>query len=253
MTIKLQQKKGIQIKNSGQCTNFGGLQIVDNRLYTIKTKRNNRVSAISVYQNYPKQKHITHKYKDCLLHGNDMTYYNNQLYIAPCSNFCGLISTQTWEFTRLDCNLHINAIAHYKNNKFFVLCEAGATYKIAIVQHEGSRLIELNSWIVNNTKANQGYTISQGMAYNPNSKSIYVVFTNQDYQSNVILKSGIYTTEPDVIYLSKKATAGKYELEGITFKKDGTMLLGSNLPSGKDSIFISTVTRHYNLKDLKDT
>ena len=242
---KLNEKQGMRVNNVGQCTNFGSLDIAGRKMFTIKTKKTNDVSAISVYPDYEKAKRINHKFKNCLNHGNDLAYYNGKLYIAPCDYFCGVVDTDTWGFQRLECTIQISGIAHYKNKKFIALSEAwGDSYKLSIVKPFGNQLSILDTWIVSNPMANSGYTTSQSITYNADQKEVYVVFTNIDGRSNVILRSGIRATKPDYCLTSKHSTCGLYELEGIAFDNKGIMVLGSNLPSGKDSIFTSEVFRY---------
>jgi hypothetical protein len=255
-TIKLNEEKGIQVNNVGQCTNFGGIAITGKQMYTIKTKRNNRISVISYYPDYQKKKRESHKFKDQLLHGNDLTYYNGKLYVAPCGNFVGEISTDTWEFRRIECNFNVSAITHYKGNRFIILTNVGyGCFMLSMAKLSDNEMFETTNWVVNDEKMTntEGYTISQSIAYNKNNDSVFVVFTKNDYQSNIVLRCGIFDRNPIICYQSKKATLGKYELEGIDFDNEGRMILGSNLPSGKDSIFVSDVTRFYGKKDLQKT
>ena len=241
---KLNEAKGIRIRTIGDCTNFGGLDLVGNKLYTIKTSRNNLTSYISEYPSYESEDgRISHRYSGCLNHGNDLAYYNGDLYVAPCGQFCEIVSTNTWEHRRIESDIYISAIAHYNAKRFIVLSDSGGVaYRLSIVKDTGGRFTLLNSWIVNNPMAQSGYTISQGMAYNKDQQEIYVVFTNGDYQRNVIIRSGIYVNDPDTVYKSKKSTNGRYELEGIGFTKKGKMVIGANMPSGKDMIFTSNVS-----------
>ena len=241
----LSEKQGIPVKNVGECTNFGGLDIVGRKLYTIKTKKTNDVSAISVYQDYEKPKRTSYKFRNCLNHGNDLAYYDGKLYVAPCDAFCGVVDTKTWSFERLASTEQISGITHYKNKKFIVLSEAwGDTYRLSIVKTLGNQFIALDSWRVWNPMASKGYTTSQAITYNPDQQEIYAVFTNVDGRSNVILRSGVFATEPDYCLTSKRSTGGLYELEGIAFDNKGIMILGSNLPSGKDAIFTSDIFKY---------
>lgn len=241
---KLNEVKGIRIRTIDDCTNFGGLDVVGNKLYTIKTSRNNLTSYISEYPSYESEDgRVSHRYSGCLNHGNDLAYYDGNLYVAPCDQYCEVISTDTWEHRRIESDIYISAISHYNARRFLVLSDSGGnTYKLSIVKDIGNRLSLLNSWIVNNPMASLGYTISQGMAYNKDQKEVYVVFSNVDYMRNVIIRSGIYASEPDTVYKSKKSANGRYELEGIGFTKKGKMIIGSNMPSGRDMIFTSNVS-----------
>ena len=54
ITKALNEKKIITIKDVGGCTNFGGLDLVGSKMFTVKTKSNNKLSYISVYKNYKK-------------------------------------------------------------------------------------------------------------------------------------------------------------------------------------------------------
>lgn len=242
---QLSEKQGIQVKNVGQCTNFGSLDIVGRKMFTIKTKKTNDVSAISVYQDYEKPKRTSYKFRNCLNHGNDIAYYDGKLYVAPCDTFCGVIDTKDWNFDRLATTEQISGIAHYKDKKFITLSEAwGDYYRLSIAKIVGFQLVTLSSWMVWNRMASQGYTTSQAITYNADQKEVYVVFTNIDGRSNVILRSGIRATEPDYCLVSKHSSGGLYELEGIAFDNKGIMVLGSNLPSGKDAVFTSDIFKY---------
>lgn len=248
---KLNEVKGIRIRTIGDCTNFGGLDLVGNKLYTIKTARDNTISYISEYPTYTSEDgRISHKFVNCFSHGNDLAYCDGDLYVAPCDYFCEIVSTDTWNHRRIGSDVYVSAIAHYKAKKFFVFSGInGMSYTLSIVKDVGDRLKLVNSWMVNNPMASSGYTISQGMSYNKDQQEIYVVFTNTDYQRNVIVRSGIYATDPDTVYKSKKMTDGRYELEGIGFAKKGRMIIGSNMPSGKDCIFTSEVSTRTTAED----
>lgn len=87
VTKKLNEKKLIQIKNVGGCTNFGAFTIVGSKMYTIKTKSDNKLSYISVYKNYKKMTRANHKFANCMGHGNGIAYANGNLYIAPCDSY----------------------------------------------------------------------------------------------------------------------------------------------------------------------
>lgn len=75
--------------NISGCTNFGGLDMNGNVMFTIKTKSNNALSYISRYPNFAKTKHKNHKYAKCMGHGNDLAFNpgNGHLYVAPCDSF----------------------------------------------------------------------------------------------------------------------------------------------------------------------
>lgn len=248
---KLNEVKGIRVKTIGDCTNFGGLDLVGNKLYTIKTARSNTVSYISEYPSYTSENGRTsHRYENCLNHGNDIAYHDGNIYVAPCSQFCEVVSTDTWTHRRIGSDVFVSAIAHYSGKKFIVLTESGGTtYKLALVKDTGGKLTLIDSWVVSNPMASEGYTVSQGMAYNKDQQEIYVVFTNVDYQRNVIIRSGVYANAPDAVFKSKKSTNGRYELEGIGFTKKGRMIIGSNMPSGKDCIFTSEVSTRTTAED----
>ena len=239
----LKEQQGILVKNVGQCTNFGGLDIDGKTLYTIKTKKTNDLSAISVYPDYQKAKRTSHKFRNCLNHGNDLAYHDGKLYVAPCDRFCGVVDTKTWDFRRLECpNIQISGITYYKNGKFIVLSAAwGDSYWLSIMKPLGDKISLIASWEVANPMAALGYTTSQGITYSASYKEVFTVFTNVDGRSNVILRSGIRATEPDFCYTSKRSDSGLYELEGISFGPNNVLVLGSNLPSGKDSVFTSDI------------
>ncbi len=248
---KLREEKGIRIRTLDNCTNFGGLDMNGDKLFTIKTNRENTLSIISTYPTYKNERRTSYRFCNCLNHGNDIAYHASNLYIAPCAQYIGKVSTTKWEFKRIECDVYASAIAHYQRKKYLILSDAnGLTYKISIAKEEGDEMEILDTWYVENPKAAEGYTISQGMAYNKNQKEIYVVFTNQDYMSNIILRSGIYANRPDTCYRSMHSTNGRYEFEGVGFTKKGRLIIGSNLPSGQDSIFISDVTMNTDMSDI---
>ena len=239
VTRKLNEKKSILVKNVYGCTNFGGLDILGNMMFTIKTRPDNQLSTISVYPNFKKTKRYNYKYAGCMYHGNDLTYNNGLLYVAPCDNFVEVVNTGDWSHYRLYSDIHVSAIAHYQANQFIVLCGNGGNfYQLAIMEPRGNKMEALSIWNVNNPKSPL-FTISQGMTFNKRNGKIYVVFTKNDKHRNVILVSGVGVPDPELCLTSKKSS-GKYELEGVAVNSAGKLVIGSNLPSGKDATFIAS-------------
>ena len=120
-TKKLNEKKLIQVKNVNGCTNFGSLEIVGNKMYTIKTRSDNALSTISEYPDYRKTTRKNHKFANCMNHGNDITYHAGNLYVAPCGKYIEVVSTSTWEHHRLYCDIFLSGIAHWSGNQFIGL------------------------------------------------------------------------------------------------------------------------------------
>ena len=54
-TKKLNEKKLIQVKNINGCTNFGGIDLVGSKMFTVKTKSTNKLSYVSVYKTTRRQ------------------------------------------------------------------------------------------------------------------------------------------------------------------------------------------------------
>jgi hypothetical protein len=240
MTTKnLNEKKIIQVKNVSGCTNFGGLEMVGNKMYTIKTRSDNQLSVISEYPDYRKTKRTNHKFASCMNHGNDIAYNAGYLYVAPCDKFIERVSVKDWSHKRLSCNIFLSGIAHWGENQFIGLSSSsGPQYTLALLEPRGSIMAVLTTWKVNNPKHSEGFSVSQGLGVKKSNKRIFVVFTNQDFHRNVILRSAIYSSEVDYI-LNSKSSSGKYELEGIGFRSDGYKIIGSNLPDGQDATFLA--------------
>lgn len=209
-------------------------------MYTIKTKKDNLVSTISYHANYKNATRKNHKFTNCLGHGNDLAYYNGNLYVAPCDFYVEVINTKTWSHSRLYSERYVSAIAHYGGNKFIICGGSGkdsVNYNYTIVEIQGNRLVPMSSWIVNNPKAAKGFRISQAMTYYKKNKKLYLILSKTDYKSNIILRSSIGSSTPDYCFTSKTSNK-KYELEGIDFNKDGKKIIGSNVAGG-DFTFIS--------------
>lgn len=238
-TKKLNEKKLIQVKNVNGCTNFGSLEIVGNKMYTIKTRSDNALSTISEYPDYRKTTRKNHKFANCMNHGNDITYHAGNLYVAPCGKYIEVVSTSTWEHHRLYCDIFLSGIAHWSGNQFIGLSSSSAPqYTLALLEPQGDRMVVIKKWKVNNPKHAAGFTVSQGIGVKKSNQRIFVVFTRNDFHTNVILRSKIYDSECDYC-LTSKSSDGKYELEGISFLSDGYKIIGSNLPDGKDATFIA--------------
>jgi hypothetical protein len=172
-------------------------------------------------------------------HANDIAYHAGFLYIAPCRDYIVQVNTQNWNFVQLKCDVFVSAIAHYSGNQFIVMCNmVGPIYSLAIVEHIGNKMILKQKWDVNNLKAEDGYTISQGIGFKKKTNAIFVVLSRQDFCRNIILRSKVNAIEPTHCFRSMKKNE-KYEFEGISFNSKGRYIIGSNLPNGKDSTFIA--------------
>ena len=239
VTKKLNEKKLIRVKNVNGCTNFGSLELVGNKMFTIKTRGDDKLSTISEYADYRKESRKNHKFADCMGHGNDITYHEGKLYVAPCDKYIEVVDVKTWTHRRMYCDIFLSGIAHWNGNQFIGLSSSsGLQYVFALLEPRGDRMEIVKKWKVNNPKHSAGYTVSQGIGVKKSNQRIFVVFTNQDFHSNVILRSTLYGTDPDYCLTSKSGT-GKYELEGITFRSDGYKVIGSNLPDGMDATFVA--------------
>ena len=240
MTVKnLNEKKLIRVKNVNGCTNFGGLEMVGNKMFTIKTRSDDRLSTISVYPDYRKTTRTNHKFADCMGHGNDLAYHDGKLYVAPCDKYIEVVDTKTWNHHRLYSDIFLSGIAHWEGNQFIgISSSSGPQYVLALMEPQGERMVILKKWKVTNPRYEQGFTVSQGLGVKKSNQRIFVVYTNQDFHRNVILRSKLLATECDYI-LNSKSSAGKYELEGISFRPDGYKIIGSNLPDGQDATFLA--------------
>ena len=240
MKIKVLNEQPLtRVKNVYGCTNFGGLEIVGKKMYTIKTKSDNQLSVISVYPDYTKPERTNHKYAGCMWHGNDLAYNNGLLYVAPCDKFVEVVNTGDWSHQRLDCNIFISAIAHVSGNQFVGLSQNyGDSLGLAVLEHRGYRMEVLSEWNLRNPKSKDGYLVTQGIGFKKNNNSIFLVISKNDFHRNILLRCKIGDPEPDYCFRSKKST-GRYEFEGISFTKSGQKVIGSNLPNGQDKIFIA--------------
>ena len=237
VTKALKEKKIITIKDVGGCTNFGGLDIVGSKMYTLKTKSTNKLSYVSVYKDYKKTARTNHKFTNCLGHGNGMAYANGHLYVAPCDKFVEVISTSTWKHERLYCDVTACSIAHVAGDQFVIGYGGREKYNLCLAQPSGSKMIIKKRWQVANPKSAAGFTITQDIGYNKQNGYVYLILTKSNYRTNVILRAKLYSTEPDVCYTTKTSSSGKYEVETIAFTASGKAVIGMNLPSGKDSTF----------------
>ena len=240
MKIKeLNEKPMTMVKNVSGCTNFGGLEIVGKKMYTIKTRSDNQLSVISEYADYRKTSRVNHRFENCLWHGNDLAYNNGLLYVAPCDKYIEVVNTGDWSHQRLDCDIFLSAIAHVTGNQFVGLSQNyGDSLGLAVLEHRGYRMEVVSEWTVSNPKAKDGYVITQAIGYKKKNNSIFMVMSRNDFHRNVLLRTKIGKSEPDYCFRSKKST-GKYEFEGISFLPSGEKVIGSNLPNGKDKIFIA--------------
>ena len=240
VTKKLNQKAINKIANVGGCTNFGGLVLVGSKMYTIKTKSGNALSYISQYSNYTKSTRKNHKFANCMGHGNDLCYYNGNLYVAPLGKFVEKVSVKTWSHKRIPSDVYISAITHYKNNQFIVLSghnQTANTYSLSIVQEKADKLVLIKSWIVKKPADRKNYTNSQGMAYYPKTDRIYVVFTRSDNKTGVILRSTVGGVSPDYCFTSK-VSKKKYQMESLSFNSKGKKIIAANVAGG-DVVFKS--------------
>lgn len=236
-TKKLNEKKVIKVSNVGGCTNFGGVAMVGKKMYTLKTRSDNALSYVSVYSNYKKTKRTSHKFANCMGHGNDMCYNGGKLYVAPCANYVEEITISNWSHRRVACDIMVSAIAHYTGNQFIISCGGGAEYTLAIGQLNGGRMDILRTWKVRNPKYSAGYSVSQGIGFYKKKSKIYTIFTKSGLKQNVILRSSIGVYEPDYCFTSKLGS-GKYEFESIDFTSAGKKIIAMN-KSGGDCIMIS--------------
>lgn len=162
-------------------------------------------------------------------HGNGLAYYNNELYVAPCSNYCVAVSTINWSYKVLPVDVPLQGIAHYKGKLFFTT----RNNTITIAYRLGDKLEKVISWEYINPLQSVGYSTPQGIAYRASKDKIYIVYSHSDLRSNIILRLPVGGKEPDYILTSKKETRLKYyEFEGIGFNKNDEMFIGGNLPNG---------------------
>lgn len=238
---KVNEKKLILVKNVGGCTNLGGLDLTDNKMFTIKTKSNNKLSYISVYKNYKKTTRTNHKFSSCMGHGNGLAYANGKLYIAPCDKYVEVVSTSTWKHERLYCDATICSIAHVAGNQFVAGGGGGEYYRLYILEPSGNKMVIKKRWTVKNPKYASGYSVTQDIGYNKKNNSVYLIYTKNNYRTNIILKAKLYATEPDTCFTSKTSSDGKYEFETIGFNSSGKAIIGMNLPSGKDGTYIASI------------
>lgn len=241
VTKKVKQKKSILVKNVGGCTNFGGLDLNGSKLYTVKTKSNNKLSYISVYKNYKKSTRTNHKYASCMGHANGMAYANGHLYVAPLDKYVEVVSTSTWKHERLYCDVTVCSIAHVAGDQFVIGGGGKDSYHLYLAQPQGNKMVIKKRWQVKNPKAAAGYTVTQDIGYNKQNGCVYLIYTKNNYRSNIILRAKLYATEPDVCYTSKTSSDGKYEFESIGFTSSGKAVIGMNLPNGKDGTFLASI------------
>lgn len=237
---KLAEKIINKIKNVNGCTNQGGIEIVGKKLYAIKTRSDNLLSTILYYPNYEKTKCYTHKYSNCMKHGNDLCYADGYIYVAPCDKYVEKVSVKTWKHQKISSNVRVSGIAHYKDNLFIVLRGQDTkkgTYKLSIVKEENGKFISIKNWEVNKPKDYENYTTSQGITFYKKNNRIYVIFSREDLKSNIILRSAIEKVEPDYCFTSKTGKT-KYEFEGISINSDGKKIISANINDG-DLLFIS--------------
>lgn len=238
-TKALKEKASTIVKNVNGCTNFGGVAMNGKKMYTIKTKSDNKHSTISVYDNYKSTTRKNHLFTNCMGHGNDLTYYNGKLYVAPCAKYVEMVDVKKWSHTRLDTSgITCCSIAHYKDNQFFLSGGGNPKFTITLAELKGTKFVVIKRWTVTNPKAGAGYTTFQGMGYNKDTNKTYNIISHSNLKSNVILRTPIGASEPDLIRTSKTGT-GKYEFESLDFGPDGKYVIAANRPSNKDCILLA--------------
>ena len=177
ITKELKEKKSILVKNVGDCTNFGGLDLNGSKMYTIKTKSNNALSYISVYSNYKKTTRSNHKYTNCMGHGNGLAYANGHLYVAPCDKYVEVVSTSTWKHERLYCAVTACSIAHVAGNQFIIGYGGTTKYNLCLAEPLGNKMEIKKRWQVSNPKHAAGYTITQDIGYCKKNGCVYLIYT----------------------------------------------------------------------------
>lgn len=244
MKIKpLNERRIIRVKNVNGCTNFGGFAFKGNKLYTIKTKTGDMLSTISVYPNYNKTKRTNHVFQNSFGHGNSMTYFNNELYVAPCDSYCGVVDVRTWKYKRLESDTFMSGISHYSGTMFITIAgiptQGGSQLYVAIMNRVGDRMVCLKKWVVNNPYASKGYTVTQGIGYRKSKKKIYYVLSHETLQSNIVLRFGVGKSDPDYLFKSKAVTGNgnKFELEDVDFDTNGNMYMCTNEPNAMDGLY----------------
>ena len=243
MKIKpLNERRIIRIKNVNGCTNFGGFALNGDRLYTIKTKSGNELSTISVYPNYNKTKRTNYVFHNSFGHGNSMTYFNNELYVAPCGGYCGTVDVRNWNYKKLESDTFMSGISHYTGTMFITIAGAPAAgskqFYLAIMNRVGDRMVCLKKWIINNPYVSKGYTISQGIGYRKSKKKIYFVLSHENLKSNVVLRYGLEKSDPDYLFKSKVVTGSdRLELEDVDFDANDNIFMGSNEPNSMDGLY----------------
>jgi hypothetical protein len=147
---------------------------------------------------------------------------------------------KTWTHWRLSCDIFLSGIAHWSGNQFIGwTLSPGALYTLVLLEEVGDRMNVVRQWTVANPKFYEGYNVCQAMGVKKSNQSIFAVLSNQDFHSNVIFRSKLFAPEPDYCFVSKRASDGRYELEGISFTTDGKKIIGANIPSGGDCTFIA--------------
>lgn len=239
VTKELKEKKLIQIKNVGGCTNFGALAISGSKMYTIKTKSDNKLSYISVYNNYKKTTRTNHKFANCMNHGNGMAYANGHLYIATCERWIVDVNISTWKHVVIP-SPYFSSIAHVSGNQFVAGSGGGDYHKLSLIEIANGKVTVKKKWTVKNPKYAAGYTTTQDIGYNKANGCVYLIYT-KSLKSNIILRAKLFATEPDICYTSKTSKSGKYEIESIGFLSSGKAVIGMNLPNGTDATFLSAL------------
>ena len=117
----------------------------------------------------------------------------------------------------------------------------GAEYNLCLAEPSGNKMVIKRRWKVKNPKYAAGYSITQDIGYNKKNGCVYLIYTKNNYRSNIILKAKLYATEPDICYTSKTSSSGKYEFESVAFNSAGKAIISMNLPSGKDGTYIASI------------
>ena len=239
MKIKpLNERRIIRIKNANGDTNFGGLTFVGNKLYTIKTRTGNTSSTISYYPNFKKTERTNHTYENSFGHGNSMTYFDNELYVAPCGKYCGTVNIKTWKYKKLESDMYMTAISHYTGPMFLALSrgDGNGNYTVAIMNRTGDKLVTKKKWTIKNPYHEKGYTVSQGMGFRQSKKRLYIVFSHSNMKSNIVLRFALEKSSPDYLFKSKVSDI-HYELEDVGFDANDNIYIGTNERENLDALY----------------
>lgn len=63
------------------------------------------------------------------------------------------MSVSSWAHARLSCSAVVSAIAHIGGNQFVAFSiNGGGVFCLSLLEHQGSAMVVLNQWNVNNPK-----------------------------------------------------------------------------------------------------